>query len=548
MSRVSSSVQERGPAAPPVLPSAEDPVVGGLVNAVGGRPGAHARTGEKRFWTPVRWMVLLTLVTSLLGWWQKSPCREHAWAEEYQYTRMCYSDVFALWGAERLSEGATPYVDYPVEYPVVIGAVMAAAESLADDAPSAERNRRFFDITWALLTACAVVVTLTTARLAGRRRPWDAAMFAVAPALVLHHSTNWDLVAMAFAGLAMVAWARRAPWTAGLLLGVATATKLYPVLFLVPLLALCVRAGRVGTWVRAAVATALAGLLLVLPVYLVSPSFADVGGTQTRVADSPLDRIGEQGLSALLPRVQAPDPQDPTRTVEGTNAVYRFVALNQERGADWDSLYFALSKLRTPDDSLRNTLLGLVLDTAQAPGEPPSVLNRAVAVSFVLSLVAICLLALRARRRPRVPQLLFLVLVAFLLTNKVFSPQYTIWLLPLAVLARPRWRPFLAWQATEALVLFTRFYYFISFGADQGIDYGWFLTAVLLRDLALLVLAALVVRDVLHPERDVVRTDPLTGRGTGDDDPAGGVLDGAPDRSPDRSPRATATPETPALV
>jgi hypothetical protein len=34
--------------------------------------------------------------------------------------------------------------------------------------------------------------------------------------------------------------------------------------------------------------------------------------------------------------------------------------------------------------------------------------------------------------------------------------------------------------------------------------------------------AALVVRDVLQPERDVVRRD-------GVDDPAGGVLDGAPD-------------------
>jgi hypothetical protein len=35
---------------------------------------------------------------------------------------------------------------------------------------------------------------------------------------------------------------------------------------------------------------------------------------------------------------------------------------------------------------------------------------------------------------------------------------------------------------------------------------------------------AQVVRDVLRPERDVVRRD-------GVDDPAGGVLDGAPDRA-----------------
>ena len=45
---------------------------------------------------------------------------------------------------------------------------------------------------------------------------------------------------------------------------------------------------------------------------------------------------------------------------------------------------------------------------------------------------------------------------------------------------------------------------------------------MLLRDAVLVALAALVVRDVLRPELDVVRRD-------GVDDPAGGVLDGAPD-------------------
>ena len=66
---------------------------------------------------------------------------------------------------------------------------------------------------------------------------------AVAPGLLLHARTNWDLVAAALAGLGLLAWARRRPVLAGVLLGLATATKLYPVLFLVPLLALCWRAG-----------------------------------------------------------------------------------------------------------------------------------------------------------------------------------------------------------------------------------------------------------------------------------------------------------------
>ena len=69
-------------------------------------------------------------------------------------------------------------------------------------------------------------------------------MFALAPGLLMHGTTNWDLLAVALAGLGLLAWARSRPMVAGVLLGLATATKLYPVLFLVPLLFLCLRAGR----------------------------------------------------------------------------------------------------------------------------------------------------------------------------------------------------------------------------------------------------------------------------------------------------------------
>jgi uncharacterized membrane protein len=118
------------------------------------------------------------------------------------------------------------------------------------------------------------------------------------------------------------------------------------------------------------------------------------------------------------------------------------------------------------------------------------------------------------------------MVTGFLLVNKVDSPQYVLWLVPLAVLARPRWRPFLAWQAAEVGVLFSRFYFFVANDKPgQGIDIGWFFAAVLLRDALLVAYAALVVRDVLRPELDVVRAADV-------DDPAGGVLDGAPDRVP----------------
>ena len=86
-------------------------------------------------------------------------------------------------------------------------------------------------------------------------------------------------------------------------------------------------------------------------------------------------------------------------------------------------------------------------------------------------------LTLAAPLRPRVPQLAFLLVAAFLLLNKVWSPQYSLWLLPLAVLARPRWRSLLLWQATEALVWVLTMLYYL--GTDnRGVDVEWFFFAV----------------------------------------------------------------------
>jgi uncharacterized membrane protein len=132
-------------------------------------------------------------------------------------------------------------------------------------------------------------------------------------------------------------------------------------------------------------------------------------------------------------------------------------------------------------------------------------------------------LTLAAPLRPRLPQIAFLLLAGFLLLNKVWSPQFSLWLLPLAVLARPRWRTLLLWQATEVLVWIVTMLHYL--GTDnRGIGVEWFFLGVLLRDIAVLTLMALVIRDVLRPDGDVVRTT-----WPGVDDPAGGVLDNAPD-------------------
>ena len=141
---------------------------------------------------------------------------------------------------------------------------------------------------------------------------------------------------------------------------------------------------------------------------------------------------------------------------------------------------------------------------------------------FLLACAVIGWLGLSAQRRPRFAQLAFLVIAAFLLTNKVWSPQYSLWLLPLAVLALPRWRPLLLWQASEAVVWVLLMLSFAG-EANKGLSVYPFINAALVRDAMVLILVFLVVRDILRPAGDLVRM-------AGDDDPSGGVLEDAPDR------------------
>src|SRR6202008_3494427 len=111
---------------------------------------------------------------------------------------------------------------------------------------------------------------------------------------------------------------------------------------------------------------------------------------------------------------------------------------------------------------------------------------------FALSCAAIGYIAFTGPKRPRVAQLTFLVVAAFLLTNKVWSPQFSLWLVPLAVLALPHRRILLVWMTIDALVWVPRMY-FLYGNPNHGLPEQPFNTMVLLRDLAVMALCAMVV-------------------------------------------------------
>jgi uncharacterized membrane protein len=194
-----------------------------------------------------------------------------------------------------------------------------------------------------------------------------------------------------------------------------------------------------------------------------------------------------------------------------------FFRFSSQRGIDFGSPWYAMS------------LWGATV--------PADVVNLIATGALALLCLGVAWLVLTAPRPPRLASVAFLVVAAFVLTNKVYSPQFVLWLLPLAVLARPRWRDILVWQAAEVVYFVAIWWYLVGFEPEQkGLPPQWYAAAVFVHVAGLLWLVALVVRDIRAPGLDPVRADPVfpgTG-GAGFDDPGGGVLDGAPDRLADR--------------
>ena len=204
---------------------------------------------------------------------------------------------------------------------------------------------------------------------------------------------------MALVATGMAAWAARRNVLAGVLLGLAVATKFYPLVFFGPLLLLCLRAGRMRAFWVTTGSAALAWLAVDVPVMLAAPA-----GWRT------------------------------------------FYSFSRTRPADWGAIWYFFETRRVP-------LLGTV---------NLATLNVLSACAFAIGCLAIAVLALAAPRRPRLPQLFFLALAVFLLTNKVWSPQYVIWLVPLAVLARPRLGAYVLWQIAEVGYFLAIWWYLLT--------------------------------------------------------------------------------------
>ena len=111
---------------------------------------------------------------------------------------------------------------------------------------------------------------------------------------------------------------------------------------------------------------------------------------------------------------------------------WHFYKLNLDRGSDWGSLWYSL------------TLLGINL----------KYLNYITILTLLAVLTAMVVFLLELKHTPTLADMSFIILAATLCIGKVYSPQYVLWLVPLAVIAlkdHSQLFAFWLWQVGEVI-------------------------------------------------------------------------------------------------
>jgi uncharacterized membrane protein len=452
-----------------VRPTREDPLAASASEGVGGPVGPRA--AGHPFWTPVRVVLAVACVACLLGMLQKTPCVQMGWSGGTErYAALCYSDTPYLYVGRGFVERVLPFTDTGgrfdvMEYPVLTG---------------------FF----------AFGTAVVTHLLSG----WpDVDARAALPADALHDAPGvgdevqlyFQLTAVLLAGFALLAaWFlarthRNRPWDA--MLFAASPALVLAGLINWDLVAVAAVAGALYAWSRgkpalAGVAIGLGTAAKLYPLFLLGALL--VVCIRRRTLDRFLAATGAAVVTWLLVNVPV--------MAYGFDQWKVFWSFNDGRGADLGSLWLVWEQ-----SGHAVTAAGI---------------NAASWIWFGAVCVAVLALGLLAPRTPRIPQLALLVVIGFLVVNKVYSPQYVLWILPLAVLARPRWRDLLVWQAAEVFYFVAVWLYLGEFTASSATGEGdhTYWLAIVVRVAAQLWLAGVVVRDILAPRHDPVRADGVT--------------------------------------
>lgn len=449
-----------------VAPAETEPAARKFIDFLGGPVDKHGRLAQSRWFNPVQAIVSVAMLFLAGGFLTKAHCTRGSinpdtgaidldWSGNRAYVSACYNDIVPLFSGRGLDTGGFPYayswreddLTRYLEYPVLTGyfqGIMgwlarvsyAPVEAVSKHLVPVPLAGWYFILTVLVLSLFWVATVRMACALAGRRI-WDIMLVAASPLVLVHAFTNWDILAIFFAVAGLLLFARgRTAW-AGVAIGLGTATKLWPLFLLGAIVVLALRLRRFRAFIIVAVTTAATWLVVNLPVMLAYPE-----------------------------------------------AWNEFNRLNSTRSWEWTTIYAVAARLTLFD--------GFDPDGA----EVPQILNAVSLALFAASCVAIAVLGLVVKRQPCMAELVFLIIAAFLLFNKVWSPQYSLWLVIPAVLAFPRWRLLLTWMAVDMLVWPVLMWH--MHGADNnGLPSEFLDVVVLTRTGLLVVLVVCVVRQML---------------------------------------------------
>ena len=157
---------------------------------------------------------------------------------------------------------------------------------------------------------------------------------------------------------------------------------------------------------------------------------------------------------------------------------WRFFKLNLERGEDFGSIWYGLSLL---DFKISN-------------------LNLIYPALTILLFALLTYYLFRLKQTPTLAAVALFAVVIFTTFSKVYSPQYVLWLTPLAVIAlsnRKQQISFWFWQATEIIYHLAIWQYLALFtGAKFGLPASQYAGASLLRVVGILYFTYILMRDL----------------------------------------------------
>ena len=158
---------------------------------------------------------------------------------------------------------------------------------------------------------------------------------------------------------------------------------------------------------------------------------------------------------------------------------WRFYKLNMERQADWGSLWLALSQL------------GIKLTN----------LNYLSILVLLISFTSFVIFLFELKATPTLASVSFIVLAVVMIASKVYSPQYILWLTPLAAIAihKKDLHAFWIWQIAETMYHIAIWQHLaLVTGAHFGLPSGGYAILTLIRIAATAYLVLVLVLRALQ--------------------------------------------------